>query len=49
MAGKTEEEVTGSEAIEGLGFLLTTYKIGVNNFRKPVKKSPFLYLCKDHG
>jgi hypothetical protein len=27
----------------------TVNKIGVNNFRNPVKKNPFLYLCKNHG
>jgi hypothetical protein len=24
-------------------------KVGAHNFRYPVKKSPFLYFCKDHG
>jgi hypothetical protein len=24
-------------------------KVGVHNFRYPIKKSPFLYFCKDHG
>jgi len=24
-------------------------KVGVHNFRYPVKKSPFFYLCKDYG
>jgi hypothetical protein len=24
-------------------------KVGVHNFRYPVKKSPFLYFCKDYG
>jgi hypothetical protein len=27
----------------------TINKIGVNNFRNPVKKSPFLYFCKNYG
>jgi hypothetical protein len=24
-------------------------KVGVHNFRYPVKKSPFLYFCKYYG
>jgi hypothetical protein len=24
-------------------------KVGAHNFRYPINKSPFLYLCKDHG
>ena len=24
-------------------------KVGVHNFRYPVKKSPFLYFCKNYG
>jgi hypothetical protein len=24
-------------------------KVGVHNFRYPIKKSPFLYFCKDYG
>jgi hypothetical protein len=24
-------------------------KVGVHNFRYPVKKSPFLYFCKHYG
>jgi hypothetical protein len=27
----------------------TVYKICVNNFRKPIKNSPFLYFCKNYG
>jgi hypothetical protein len=47
MEGKASVVSNISEEVHEEDYFVN--KVGVHNFRYPVKKSPFLYLCKYYG